>query len=96
MSADSSLLQNFSDPTGRLAPLLALCGELTQLLELEFEALKAQELDRFEQIQPAKTQLLTRLTESCPSAEDMQTQPVWRRCKKRWWIAEIYTAAMPS
>ena len=77
MSADSSLLQNFSDPTGRLAPLLALCVELTQLLELEFEALKAQELDRFEQIQPAKTQLLTRLTEACPSAEYIQTLPEW-------------------
>ena len=77
MSADSSLLQKFSDPSGRLAPLLSQCGELTQLLDLEFEALKAQELDRFEQIQPAKTQLLSRLTEACPSAEDIQSLPEW-------------------
>jgi flagellar biosynthesis/type III secretory pathway chaperone len=42
---------------------------------LEFEALKVQDLDRFESLQPGKNDLLAGLAKLCPSAEDLQNLP---------------------
>jgi flagellar biosynthesis/type III secretory pathway chaperone len=77
MSLEASSPPHFNAPAGKPDALLKKCAELTQLLDMEFEALKAQELDRFEQIQTAKTGLLTDLSLSCPSAQDMQDLPEW-------------------
>jgi flagellar biosynthesis/type III secretory pathway chaperone len=78
MTADaSSVVPDPAATAARLASLLNLCAELTQLLDMEFDALKAQELDRFEHIQSAKTRLLTDLTQGCPSANEMQNLPEW-------------------
>ena len=52
--------------------LLSLATQLSELLLLEFEALKVQDLDRFEALQPGKNELLTSLAQLCPSAEDLQ------------------------
>lgn len=54
---------------------LSLAKQLSELLLLEFEALKAQDLDRFEALQPGKNELLAGLTQLCPSAEDLQRLP---------------------
>jgi flagellar biosynthesis/type III secretory pathway chaperone len=56
---------------------LFVSDQLVQLLALEFEALKSQDLDRFESLQAGKNDLLAELASLCPSAEDMQNLPEW-------------------
>ena len=60
---------------------LSLAKQLSELLLLEFEALKVQDLDRFEALQPGKNELLVGLTQLCPSAEDLQTLPEFEDLK---------------
>jgi len=55
--------------------VLSLASQLSKLLLLEFEALKIQDLDRFESLQPGKNDLLAGLAKLCPSAEDLQNLP---------------------
>jgi flagellar biosynthesis/type III secretory pathway chaperone len=62
--------------------LSLLSIQLAQLLELEFETLKSQDLDQFESLQPKKGELLTQLTQECPSAEDLQTLPEWESLRE--------------
>ena len=56
---------------------LSVADQLVQLLDLEFEALKCQDLDRFESLQAGKNDLLAELAGLCPSAEDLQNLPEW-------------------
>ncbi|MFY8015735.1 MAG: flagellar protein FlgN [Limnohabitans sp.] len=56
---------------------LTLAQQLAQLLAVEFEALKSQDLDRFESLQPGKNDLINELTEKCPPAQDLQNSPEW-------------------
>ena len=56
---------------------LFVSDQLVQLLALEFEALKSQDLDRFESLQAGKNELLAELAGLCPSAEDLQNLPEW-------------------
>lgn len=60
---------------------LSLAKQLSELLLLEFEALKAQDLDRFEALQPGKNELLAGLSQLCPSAEDLQSLPEYESLK---------------
>ena len=60
---------------------LSLAKQLSELLLLEFEALKVQDLDRFEALQPGKNVLLTGLSQLCPSAEDLQGLPEFEDLK---------------
>jgi flagellar biosynthesis/type III secretory pathway chaperone len=62
---------------------LTVSDQLAQLLALEFEALKSQDLDRFESLQPGKNDLLSELTQICPSAEDLQKLPEWEILRER-------------
>ena len=55
--------------------VLSLASQLSKLLLLEFEALKVQDLDRFESLQPGKNDLLAELAKLCPSAENLQNLP---------------------
>ena len=61
---------------------LILTAQLAQLLALEFEALKSQDLDRFESLQPGKNDLLQELTEKCPSAQELQDLPEWENLRE--------------
>ena len=61
---------------------LTLTAQLAQLLALEFEALKSQDLDRFESLQPGKNVLLQELTEKCPSAQELQDLPEWENLRE--------------
>ena len=61
---------------------LILTAQLAQLLALEFEALKSQDLDRFESLQPGKNDLLQELTEKCPSAQELQDLPQWENLRE--------------
>jgi flagellar biosynthesis/type III secretory pathway chaperone len=56
---------------------LSVCTQLIQMLALEFDALKSQDLDRFESLQSGKNDLLAELTDICPPAEDLQKMPEW-------------------
>ena len=56
---------------------LSVSDQLVQLLALEFESLKSQDLDRFESLQPGKNDLLSELSALCPSPEDLQNLPEW-------------------
>ena len=56
---------------------LSVCTQLIQMLALEFDALKSQDLDRFESLQPGKNDLLAELTDICPPADDLQKMPEW-------------------
>ena len=60
---------------------LSLAKQLSELLLLEFEALKVQDLDRFEALQPGKNELLVGLSQLCPSAEDLQNLPEFEDLK---------------
>ena len=60
---------------------LSLAKQLSELLLLEFEALKVQDLDRFEALQPGKNDLLAGLSQLCPSAEDLQNLPEFEDLK---------------
>ena len=63
--------------------ILKLTVSLAQLLALEFEALKNQDLDQFESLQPVKNNLLAELTQNCPSADDLQQLPQWAELKEQ-------------
>jgi flagellar biosynthesis/type III secretory pathway chaperone len=63
--------------------VLSVSEQLVQLLALEFEALKSQDLDRFESLQPGKNDLLAELSTLCPSAEDLQALPEWEPLRER-------------
>jgi len=52
-----------------------LAVELEQILGMEFEALQKQDLERFEQLQERKTDLLAELTGLCPSSQTLQSDP---------------------
>ena len=55
----------------------ALVLQLSQMLELEFDALKVQNLDEFERLQPVKNDLLSRLTEMAPGKDVLENDPQW-------------------
>jgi flagellar biosynthesis/type III secretory pathway chaperone len=59
-----------------------VADQLVQLLALEFEALKSQDLDRFESLQAGKNDLLAELAGLCPSAEDLQNLPEWDKLRE--------------
>ena len=61
---------------------LPVAEQLHQLLDLEFEALKVQDLDRFEQLQTGKTDLLAELARICPDSEALQANPAWQDLKE--------------
>ena len=62
--------------------VLSLATQLSQLLLLEFDALKIQDLDRFESLQPGKNDLLAGLAKLCPSAEDLQNLPEYEELRE--------------
>jgi flagellar biosynthesis/type III secretory pathway chaperone len=62
---------------------LSVSEQLVQLLALEFEALKSQDLDRFESLQPGKNDLLAEMSQLCPSADDLQHLPEWEPLRER-------------
>ena len=62
---------------------LSVSDQLVQLLALEFEALKSQDLDRFESLQPGKNDLLAQLSQLCPSSEDLQNLPEWEALREK-------------
>jgi flagellar biosynthesis/type III secretory pathway chaperone len=62
--------------------VLPVADQLQQLLASEFEALKAQDLDRFEQLQTAKTELLSELARLCPDSEVLQAHADWQDLKE--------------
>ena len=55
-----------------------LARQLAEILESEFDALRVQDLDQFEQLQPIKNELLTELTRLAPPAHEVQTLPQWQ------------------
>lgn len=55
-----------------------LAKQLSQMLEQEFEALRNQEIDQFEQLQPVKTELIAEITRLAPAAADIQALPEWQ------------------
>ena len=61
---------------------LSLAFQLNQILSLEFDALKGQDLDRFEALQDSKNTLLSELTSACPSTEDLQKLPEWDQLRE--------------
>jgi len=61
---------------------LPVAEQLQQLLALEFEALKEQDLDRFEHLQTAKTDLLAELARLCPDSEVLQAHADWQDLKE--------------
>ena len=76
----------FSDSGTEIAASQALAlpvaEQLQQLLVLEFEALKEQDLDRFEHLQTAKTDLLAELARLCPDSEVLQAHSDWQDLKE--------------
>ena len=52
--------------------------QLAHILELEFQALRDQALDQFEQLQLVKNQLLSEISALAPGAEELQTLPEWQ------------------
>jgi flagellar biosynthesis/type III secretory pathway chaperone len=63
---------------GRAIRAQKLAVELEEILGMEFEALQKQDLERFEQLQGRKTDLLAELTGLCPQSQTLQSDPDWR------------------
>jgi flagellar biosynthesis/type III secretory pathway chaperone len=63
---------------GRAIRAQKLAVELEEILGMEFEALQKQDLERFEQLQGRKTDLLADLTGLCPPSQTLQSDPDWR------------------
>jgi flagellar biosynthesis/type III secretory pathway chaperone len=61
---------------------LSLAIQLNQILSLEFDALKGQDLDRFELLQSSKNTILSELTSLCPNTEDLQKLPEWDQLRE--------------
>jgi len=57
--------------------LLTLARELEQVLEQEFQTLQQQQLESFDRLQPAKSDLLAELSRLCPAADELQQDPAW-------------------
>ena len=55
-----------------------LARQLFDILELEFDSLRVQDLDKFESLQPIKNELLIELTRLAPPAHEVQTLPQWQ------------------
>lgn len=62
----------------RAVSALKLAVELEEILGMEFEALQKQDLERFEQLQARKTDLLAELTGVCPPSQTLQADPDWQ------------------
>ncbi len=62
----------------QIARAQELATQLAQILELEFQALRQQELDQFEQLQPVKTDLLSEITLLAPPATLLQNEQDWQ------------------
>ena len=54
-----------------------LAEQLSYMLEQEFEALRNQQIDQFEQLQPVKNELLAEITRLAPPGTEIQTLPEW-------------------
>ncbi|NQW80222.1 MAG: hypothetical protein HQ445_03505 [Polaromonas sp.] len=63
---------------GRTTLAQKLAVELEDILGMEFEALQKQDLERFEQLQERKTDLLAELTRLCPATQTLQSDPDWQ------------------
>ncbi len=63
---------------GRAIRAQKLAVELEEILGMEFEALQKQDLERFEQLQERKTDLLADLTGLCPPSQTLQSDPDWK------------------
>lgn len=63
---------------GRAIRAQKLAVELEEILGMEFESLQKQDLERFEQLQGRKTDLLAELTSVCPTSETLQSDPDWK------------------
>ena len=59
-------------------PAKDLATQLSHMLEQEFEALRSQQLDQFEQLQPLKNELLAEITRLAPDATEVQTSAQWQ------------------
>ena len=55
-----------------------LARQLFEILELEFDTLRVQDLAKFESLQPIKNELLVELTRLAPPAHEVQTLPQWQ------------------
>jgi len=55
-----------------------LASQLAKILELEFQSLRKQELEPFEELQPLKTELLAEVTRLAPPATELQSDPHWQ------------------
>ena len=79
-------MSDSSEPHPELAAQLELtlpvAEQLRQMLILEFEALKEQDLERFENLQSAKTDVLSELARLCPDSEELQANPAWQNLKE--------------
>ncbi len=64
--------------TSETAQAQQFAAQLAQILELEFHALRKQEIDDFEQLQPVKAELLGLITSLAPPAEELQSASDWQ------------------
>lgn len=71
-------MTNSSDFSSNVARAQVLATQLAQILELEFQALRKQELDHFEQLQPLKTEMLSEITSLAPPATLLQNDQEWQ------------------
>lgn len=55
-----------------------LAGQLSNMLELEFQALRSQDIDQFEQLQPVKNELMIEIKRMADTVEDLQTRDEWQ------------------
>ena len=60
------------------------------MLELEFQALRSQDLDQFEQLQPAKNELLVEIKRVADTVEELQTRPEWQNFREMLGVCQDF------
>lgn len=59
-----------------------LASQLSNMLELEFQALRNQDIDQFEQLQPVKNELMIEIKRVADTAEELQTRAEWQNFRE--------------
>lgn len=60
------------------------------MLELEFQALRNQDIDQFEQLQPVKNELMIEIKRVADTAEELQTRVEWQKFRETMGLCQNF------
>lgn len=67
-----------------------LASQLCNMLELEFQALRNQDIDQFEQLQPVKNELMIEIKRVADTVEELQTRVEWQNFRETMGVCQNF------